>query len=266
MKNKQYYFTLRGIFKRTKEEYNYYFKRPWSLEDVGKFWDTVTDYDDVNETLYTYFRRFTNSEKLASDFLVKEKYKMLDIQARSGKGTLFWYEKGKVSEATCCDFSDFLTRLAQERLENISVPLKTVKVLHFPLPFEDKKFDFVCSYETIEHVFEYQTFVNELARVMTDDGIMIITCPNVAWEWVHWLTAIININHSEGPHRFLRRAILKKTFKNAGLAVLRENSTILMPFNNKTSIKTDRFLEKYLPERIKSLFALRRTFILAKQA
>ncbi len=56
---------MKGFFGRVRDEYNYYTKRPWNLEQVGKFWDTVDDYDDVNEQLYTYFRRFTNSYDLA---------------------------------------------------------------------------------------------------------------------------------------------------------------------------------------------------------
>jgi ubiquinone/menaquinone biosynthesis C-methylase UbiE len=264
MADKQYYFTLKGLFRRIREEYSYYTKRPWSLQEVGEFWDTVEDYDEVNEQLYTYFRRFTNSYKLCEDFLDRNDYRMLDIQARSGKGTLYWHEKGRISEAVCCDFSDYLAELATRRLKDTGLSFESIKVLDFPLPFDNSLFNLVCSYETIEHVYDYQTFVNELARVMTDNGLMIITCPNVAWEWVHWLTAIININHSEGPHRFLRRGVLRRTFKKAGLKVIRENSTIMLPFNNNVSIRIDRFLEKNLPEFIKRWIALRRTFILQK--
>ncbi|NMB64390.1 MAG: hypothetical protein GYA16_05910, partial [Spirochaetes bacterium] len=93
---------------------------------------------------------------------------------------------------------------------------------------------------------------------------MILTCPNRLWEWVHWLTAAININHSEGPHRFLKRKELLKCIKRNDMKILEENSTIILPFNNKVSIAIDRFLEKYLPEYIKRHIALRRTFVLRK--
>ena len=52
--NGQYYFTFKGMIKRTILEYRYYTTRSWTLGDVGRFWDTVVDYDAVNETLYTY--------------------------------------------------------------------------------------------------------------------------------------------------------------------------------------------------------------------
>ncbi len=99
---------FKGIVKRTKEEFYYYTKRPWSLEEVGKFWDTVSNYDDVNEHLYTYFRRFTESYKAAIKYLSRNNYNMLDIQARSGKGSLFWHQRGKIKSSICADFSDLL--------------------------------------------------------------------------------------------------------------------------------------------------------------
>ena len=260
----QFHFTLKGLLKRCRQEYRYYTRRPWTLEDVGRFWDTVEDYDEVNEKIYPYFRRFTNSFDLAQIYLPHNDYTMLDLQARSGKASLFWHEQEKIKESTCCDFSDYLLSLTKKRLDSASLKYRLVKVLEFPLPFEDQSFNLVCSYETIEHVFDYETFMMELARVMTADGIMILTCPSVSWEWVHWLSAAININHSEGPHRFLRRTTLLRCFDENDLDILKENSTIFLPFNRGISIKFDRWLEKHLPIFLRSVFGLRRTFVLRK--
>ena len=259
----QYYFTLKGFFRRIRDEYHYY-TRPWTLKEVGEFWDRVTDYDEVNEQLYTYFRRFTNSYDLAIAYLRKNKYSMLDIQTRSGKGSLFWHEKGRIKSSVCVDFSDFLISLADRRLRESGLDYSVVKILDFPLPLEDEQFDLVCSYETIEHIYDYRTFFDELVRVLSRDGILILTCPNRAWEWVHWLSAAININHSEGPHRFLKRRELLSCIKKSTMKILEENSTIILPFNNKLSISIDRFLERYLPRSLKSMLALRRTFVLTK--
>ncbi len=260
----QYYFTLKGFFTRARQEYLYYTTRPWSLDDVGKFWDSVEDYDDVNEELYTYFRRFTNSFDLAEKHLSKKKYTMLDLQARSGKGSLFWHEKGYVKSSVCVDFSDYLISLTHRRLRKSGLKYTSIRISGLPLKFKDGEFDLVCSYETIEHVYDYDLFFNELARVLSGDGIMILTCPNRMWEWVHWLSTVININHSEGPHRFLKRRELIKCIRRNNLQIVEENSTIFLPFNNRISIAIDNILEKYLPYFIKSFFALRRTFILKK--
>ena len=260
----QYYFTLKGAFARAIKEYKYYTQRPWSLEDVGKFWDTVTDYDDINSSLYPYYRRFSNSYKLAKKYLDRDDYKLLDIQTRSGNGTLYWYRKNKIKHSTCIDFSDYLISLAKNRLNDVDIDINYVKISNFPLPFKDESFDFICTYETIEHIYYYENFFNELCRVTKKRSIIILTCPNILWEWVHWLCAIININHSEGPHKFLRRKSLIKIFNENDIQILEENSTILLPFNNKISITVNEILEKYLPKKIISLLALRRTFVMRK--
>lgn len=47
------------------------------------------------------------------------------------------------------------------------------------LPFESKSFDYVISVETIEHLTNPWFFLDEIHRILRDDGIAIITSPNV---------------------------------------------------------------------------------------
>lgn len=47
------------------------------------------------------------------------------------------------------------------------------------LPFESNSFDYVISVETIEHLTNPWFFLDEIHRILTDDGIAIITSPNV---------------------------------------------------------------------------------------
>jgi len=46
------------------------------------------------------------------------------------------------------------------------------------LPFDDKQFDLVVSFETIEHLEYPEDFLREIARVKTEDAIVVISCPN----------------------------------------------------------------------------------------
>jgi SAM-dependent methyltransferase len=48
------------------------------------------------------------------------------------------------------------------------------------LPFEDARFDVVCAFEVIEHVGDPATFVGEVARVLRDDGVLVVSTPHVA--------------------------------------------------------------------------------------
>ncbi len=48
------------------------------------------------------------------------------------------------------------------------------------LPFADRSFDVVVSFETIEHIAEHDAFLDEIKRVLTPDGLLIISSPNKA--------------------------------------------------------------------------------------
>ncbi len=46
------------------------------------------------------------------------------------------------------------------------------------LPFEDGAFDLVVSFETIEHVRDPERVLDELRRVLVDEGVLVISTPN----------------------------------------------------------------------------------------
>lgn len=169
-----------------------------------------------------------------------------------------------IKKSCLVDFSDFLLDIAAKRLEKTNIDYELIKVTDYNLPFDNAFFDFVTTYETIEHIADVNFYMKELSRVLKVGGIMVLTCPNILWEPVHWLAAILNIHHSEGPHNFLKRNQLLKLFSDNNLRVLKENSTVILPFNNRNFININEYLEKTLPAGIIRLVALRRSFILRK--
>lgn len=46
------------------------------------------------------------------------------------------------------------------------------------IPLPDASVDLVVSFETIEHITEQETFLAEVRRVLTPDGVLLISCPN----------------------------------------------------------------------------------------
>jgi SAM-dependent methyltransferase len=46
------------------------------------------------------------------------------------------------------------------------------------LPLPDAAFDTVVSFETLEHVHEQEAFLDEVARVLAPDGVLVLSCPN----------------------------------------------------------------------------------------
>ena len=46
------------------------------------------------------------------------------------------------------------------------------------IPVEDKSIDAVISFETIEHIPDYEKFLEDVKRVLKDDGLFIVSTPN----------------------------------------------------------------------------------------
>ncbi len=255
-----------SIFKRIYLEWKYFTNRPWSLSDVGRFWDNVDDYDDINAKLYPYYQRFINS-KIIFKNSVKKNFNpknMLDIQTRTGKGTIFWKQMYPNIKCYISDFSKVFLKKTRFNLKKRKINFKASLVHKFPLPYKNKFFDFILCYETLEHVYDCEKFVAELTRIANHKCKIIITTPNISWEIIHWITAIVGFNHSEGPHRFIPKKKIDQIFKKNKLKVLNYNTDIFLPFNNKFSVNMDKFLMRRFPNKIKQLICLRHSYILEK--
>ena len=48
------------------------------------------------------------------------------------------------------------------------------------LPLADASVDIAVTFETLEHIAEQEAFVAELARVLTPEGLLVLSCPNRA--------------------------------------------------------------------------------------
>jgi len=248
---------LTGIIKRSIMEYKYFTTKNWSLKQVGMHFDETKDYDDINKETYSYFRRFTDGYRLCN---IPDNSYILDFGCRTGNGTLYFAQQGKVKKAVCVDFSDDLLEICVQRLKESGIPFEIKKLETLNLPFEDNEFDAILCFETIEHLAEPEMVMMELARVIKEGGELILTTPNVLWEPVHWLAATFDIHHSEGPHRFIRKSRLIQYIKNAGFEIAREETTVLIPDGPEIFIKFGEWFERKFPN-IMSLWGLRRIFV-----
>jgi coenzyme F420 hydrogenase subunit beta len=252
-----------SLFNKIIMEYKFLTTKNWSFRDVGNHWDSITDYDDINRETYSYFRRFTDGHRLSN--LPKDCY-VLDICSRTGNGALFFKEKGIVGRVLCADFSQRMQAVCFQRLKNAGVSFQQRLIDSLPLPFNDREFDVVFSFETVEHISTPDIFIKELGRVIKPGGQMILTTPNKLWRPIHSLAAIFNLHHSEGPCRFISRAKLRKFISEAGFEILTEKTTVLIPNGPGYLLRVGEWLEEKIGARAMSLLGLRQIFVCKKNS
>jgi SAM-dependent methyltransferase len=248
-----------SLFGRIREEIEHWRRRHWTFEDVGRHWDATEDYDEINEGTYSYFRRFIDGLRLSD---LKPNSHVLDFCARTGNGTAYFFENGKVGSAVCADVSDRMGQICVQRLRQSGMQdFVWERILDYSFPFEDESFDAVLCFETVEHFPDPNRLIQELGRITRPGGSLILTTPNVLWEPIHALAAITKFHHSEGPHRFIRFGKLKSMVEDAGFAIEQAVTTVLIPGGPEWLTRIGELIEERTVNWLMPIFGLRRIVI-----
>jgi ubiquinone/menaquinone biosynthesis C-methylase UbiE len=250
------------VWQKISQEIQHWTRKQWTFEDVGRHWDATEDYDDINDETYSYFRRFTDGLRLSD---LPPQGHVLDICARTGNGTVYFYQNGKVGSAVCADVSVKMGEICAQRVREAGLEkFKWVQIFDYDLPFADNEFDVILCFESVEHLAEPEQLVLELGRITKPNGTMILTTPNVLWEPVHALAAITGLHHSEGPHRFIRYRRLRHMVEAAGFQIEQAETTVLIPGGPAPLIKLGEWLEEHTQNWLMPWLGLRRILICRK--
>jgi SAM-dependent methyltransferase len=140
--------------------------------------------------------------------------KLLDL----GCGTVPLYAvyRPHVTEVTCVDWADGLHDRSHLDIEHD---------LTKPLPFIDDSFDTVILSNVLEHLPEPMTVMNEIGRILTPGGRLLLDVP--FYYWLH-----------EAPHDYYRYTefALRRFVKLAGLEIL-----VIEPLGGAPEIMADLF-------------------------
>ena len=80
--------------------------------------------------------------------------------------------------APACDMFTTLDKFSCEAVERLPDNAQFVNATVPPLPFKDETFDYVVSFQVIEHIADDKEFVREVHRVLRKGGRFIVTTPN----------------------------------------------------------------------------------------
>ena len=77
------------------------------------------------------------------------------------------------------------------------------------LPLRDQTFDLVISFQVIEHIEDEERYLSEVHRVLTPDGLFIVSTPNKALRLLPFQPPFNPYHVREYDHRALRKALGK---------------------------------------------------------
>jgi methionine biosynthesis protein MetW len=128
--------------------------------------------DDMD--ILMHYSRYKKIIQLIQQIRVQKKnIKVLDLGCGPGHLGKMILEEG--FDVWGADISDNSIQLAKEK------GLKVIKAsFEDRLPFQDQEFDIVVSSEVIEHIYDTESFIQEINRIMKKNASLIITTPNVA--------------------------------------------------------------------------------------
>lgn len=78
------------------------------------------------------------------------------------------------------------------------------------LPFEARSFDIVYSSHVLEHVNSEEKTLDEMNRVLKDDGLLILAMPTASMAIINWFSQIIFTTHIK-IYEFLRKCFTKES-------------------------------------------------------
>ena len=138
--------------------------------------DTLTDtgermIPEFHKGTFMYGEHFVRYQSVAS--LVKDKI-VLDIACGSGYGTKKLAETANKVVGVDIDAPTVAYAKKHFHAKNVEY----LKGDGVKIPLEDHSVDVVVSFETIEHIVKYETFLDECKRVLKPKGIMILSTPN----------------------------------------------------------------------------------------
>jgi len=146
--------------------------------DIGSYYEARAPFDEEGGELYhattlvkALFRKHLGSTT-----------KFLDVGCGVGNGTLSVAQALVAEEIFGVDFTpSYLEAARGKGIQTFQVDLNSS-----PLPFDSESFDAILCSEVIGHLVDSDNLLREIYRVLTPQGVCVLTTPNLA----SWLDRI----------------------------------------------------------------------------
>lgn len=201
------------------------FRNSWRDSDVELHWDKVADIyvRENNKVKGVHDQRFRESmQKLE----INEGMRVLNISSRDAEANDYITKYDSSIEVINAEISLGLIKVAQK----LRPSARQVKIDNYSsLPFENSFFDRILTLETLEHVADPISFLNELQRIGKKGCRMVLSCPPRSAELSYRIYTLIFGGHGEGPHKFPAPAMVKEMLEQTSWRLLEHKGTLLIP-------------------------------------
>lgn len=166
-------------------------------------------------------------EKALSIFPVAKKLAAIDLG--SGSGEFPKIIKPLVKKLIVADYSQkYVEKLNQMGLKAVQADFNR------QLPFKNKQFALAIALEVIEHLFNHELFLSEINRILTPNGYLLISTPNIVWWGYRWEALLGRPPKKTGYHfRFFTHHTLVKLLQENGFKVIKSAGFSTVPLLNR---------------------------------
>jgi ubiquinone/menaquinone biosynthesis C-methylase UbiE len=197
-------------------------------EDFERF---MSDYDVARR------RRLIFEELLPAGTIFEDA-----LEVGCGTGRMSEELVGRASRLTVTDISGKLAREVGERLGCSHSQEDACE-----LSFEDASFDLVVSSECIEHVSDPWRALDEMARVLKEGGVWVLTTPNRLWYPCLMLAQKLRVRKFEGPEHWIWPHEVRRWLTSKGLIVKGFSGCHLLPWQVPMSQHVLPFFDRHGP-------------------
>jgi hypothetical protein len=211
------------------------------IEKLGhEYFTQLKEYDDSTlQQLYDdYYFQSRNYEKYENWYVKAEfaqkilsSQKILDIGCADGRLVMELSNLG--IESYGIDGSTYILNQANTKIKNRLFQVN----LNGKFPFEDNHFDGIISLHTIEHVHNLDNFMNELSRILKEEGKAWIVTPDTPKEKQN--THDVNLKtQKEWKELFLKHGFIVKKQKQYGFLDMKGKLAPLRLYKLPEPVKT----------------------------
>lgn len=128
-----------------------------------------------NERMYLVYLFHLATYRFAVPFVRNKS--ILDFGCGTGYGSHFLSQY--CTHVTAIDISHEAIKYGESNYKAANLEFKKVSPIeHGRLPFEDKTFETVVSFQVLEHLADLQKYFDEIWRVLKDDGVLVLATPD----------------------------------------------------------------------------------------